>query len=193
MYLSQLSVRRGELTLDYIERPGKISDFRRGFPCLNFPNQCLLGGPSLSPDFGTGFAVGLETPLPSLSLFRNSYTLRSPMVEHLDGGLGSCHIGDTTAKDGPRSGCGKARVYRRAPLNRVGPLSASGPSSILTVCSCHRPRLPEPAPLSSEANSNPRLLYPPSQTLSTPPRSERRLAVPTWVKLRHLHAARGFW
>lgn len=54
-------------------------------------------------------------------------------------------------------------MYRRAPLNWVGPLPAPGHSSILTICSCHQLVAPPPraCPLSSEANNNPRLLYPP--------------------------------
>lgn len=69
----------------------------------------------------------------------------------------------TTAKTGSRTECGKARVYTRAPLNWVGPLPAPGHSSILTICSCHQLVAPPPGacPLSSEANNNPRLLYPP--------------------------------
>lgn len=56
-----------------------------------------------------------------------------------------------------------------------GTSSSARHSSILTICSCHQLVAPPPRayPLSSEANNNPRLLYPPFRALSTPPRSER--------------------
>lgn len=127
----------GGITSNYIEGPGKDSDFRRGFSLLKLPKAGSVGGPSLSPDYGTEFAVGL-----GLSLF-HSCLCSAALTQELYGGtlglgLASCHI-DDYSKAVPRSGCRKARVYRRAPLNWVEPLSAWGHSSIPTICSCHQP------------------------------------------------------
>lgn len=141
--------------------------------------------PSPSLECGIGYAVGLGTGWGSLFIPVSALQLLHSGTGWDGGTLGWGLHKATTAKTGSRTECGKARVYTRAPLNWVGPLPAPGHSSILTICSCHQLVAPPPGArlLSSEANNNPRLLYPPFRALSTPPRSERRLAVSTWVKL----------